>query len=90
MVVIGGEQIYREALPRARRLYLTEVHADVDGDAVLPSMRREEWREVSRERHDASESNPYDYSFVVLEIIWLVVEPFMVELMHSLKILLLD
>ena len=67
LVVIGGEQIYREALPRARRLYLTEVHADVEGDAVLPSMRREEWREVSRERHGASETNPYDYSFVVLE-----------------------
>jgi len=67
LVVIGGEQIYREALPRAQRLYLTEVHADVEGDAVLPPMRREEWREVSRERHSASENNPYDYSFVVLE-----------------------
>jgi dihydrofolate reductase len=67
LVVIGGEQIYREALPRARRLYLTEVHADIEGDAVLPPVRWEEWREVSRERHAAGGANPYDYSFVVFE-----------------------
>ena len=67
LVVIGGEQIYREALPRTQRLYLTEVHADVDGDAYLPDICREDWREVSRELHGASDTNPYDYSFVVLE-----------------------
>ena len=67
LVVIGGEQIYREALPMAQRLYLTEVHADVEGDAMLPPIRWEEWREISRERHGASGGNPYDYSFVVFE-----------------------
>jgi dihydrofolate reductase len=67
LVVIGGEQIYREALPRAQRLYLTEVHADIDGDTVLPPVRWEEWREISRERHTAQGANPYDYSFVVFE-----------------------
>ena len=67
LVVIGGEQIYREALPMAQRLYLTEVHADVQGDAVLPPIRWDEWREISRERHAANGSNPYDYSFVVFE-----------------------
>jgi dihydrofolate reductase len=67
LVVIGGEQIYREALPMAQRIYLTEVHADVEGDAVLPPVRWEEWSEISRERHAASGTNPYDYSFVVFE-----------------------
>ena len=67
LVVIGGEQIYREALPRTQRLYLTEVHADIEGDARLPPIRPEEWREISRERHCATAANPYDYSFVVLE-----------------------
>ena len=67
LVVIGGEQIYREALPRAQRLYLTEVHADIEGDTVLPPVRWEEWREVSRERHTAGGANAYDYSFVVFE-----------------------
>ena len=67
MVVIGGAEIYREALPLARRLYLTEVHAVVDGDARLPDIDWDCWREVRRERHDAEGNNPYDYSFVVFE-----------------------
>jgi dihydrofolate reductase len=67
LVVIGGAEIYREALPLARRLYLTEVHAVVDGDARLPDIDWDCWREVRRERHDAEGNNPYDYSFVVFE-----------------------
>ena len=67
LVVIGGAEIYAAALPRAQRLYLTEVHADVAGDAVLPAVDWSEWREISRERHAAVPPNPYDYSFVLLE-----------------------
>ena len=65
LVVIGGAEIYREAIPGADRLYLTEVHAQVEGDAYLPEIDWRQWREVSRERHGASGPNPYDYSFVV-------------------------
>lgn len=67
VVVIGGAEIYRLAMPRAGRLYVTEVHASVEGDALLPPINWSEWREVSRERHSASASNPYDYSFVLYE-----------------------
>ncbi len=67
LVVIGGGQIYAEAMPLVRRMYLTEVHADVTGDAWFPDWNPDEWREVSRERHPAIEPNPYDYSFVVYE-----------------------
>lgn len=67
LVVIGGAEIYREALPRAERLYLTEVHAVIQGDAVLPEVDWAQWREVGRERHAAEAPNPYDYSFVVYE-----------------------
>lgn len=66
-VVIGGAEIYREALPLAARLYLTRVHADVPGDVYLPEIDLSAWREVSRERRAAEEPNPYDYSFVVYE-----------------------
>lgn len=66
-VVIGGAEIYREALPRADRLYFTEVHAAVDGDAMLPPIHWPDWQEVSREHHKASADNPLDYSFVVFE-----------------------
>ena len=67
LMVIGGAAIYAEALPRADRLYLTEVHAEVPGDAYLPELDLAQWRECSRQRHGASETNPYDYSFVVYE-----------------------
>ena len=67
LMVIGGAEIYTNAIPLAQRLYLTQVHADVEGDARLPEIYWSRWREVSRERFAASEDNPYDYSFVVFE-----------------------
>lgn len=67
LMVIGGAEIYRTALLAADRLYLTEVHAEVEGDAYLPQIDWTAWREVFRERHEASENNPYGYSFVVFE-----------------------
>lgn len=67
LMVIGGAEIYAAALPRADRLYLTEVHAEVEGDAVLPPIDWDDWRELHRERHRAVPPNPYDYSFVVFE-----------------------
>ncbi|MEX1032163.1 MAG: type 3 dihydrofolate reductase [Cellvibrionaceae bacterium] len=67
VMVIGGAQIYREALSAAQRLYLTRVHARVEGDTYFPEIRDDEWREVSREEHKAEATNPYDHSFVVLD-----------------------
>lgn len=46
--VIGGAEIYRATLPIATRLFLTEVHRDVEGDASFPPFDRAEWREVER------------------------------------------
>lgn len=66
-VVIGGSEIYRVTLPLADRLYITEVHASVEGDAMLPQVEWDDWREVRRERHVAQAPNPYDYSFVFYE-----------------------
>lgn len=65
LVVIGGAEIYRAAIPMAARLYVTEIHASVEGDAYLPDIDWTEWREIERERHVAHGDNPYDYSFVV-------------------------
>src|SRR5690606_24817841 len=66
-IVMGGAEIYAQALPRADRLYLTQVHADVHGDAVFPEIDLDQWQELGREDFEASGPNPYDYSFVVLE-----------------------
>lgn len=67
VVVIGGAQIYALTLPNADRLYLTQVHAEVEGDAHFPMFDLTQWHELGREDYSASGPNPYDYSFVVLE-----------------------
>lgn len=66
VMVIGGEQIYRAALPVAQTLYLTRVDADIEGDAFFPEIDSS-WNEVSRESFSASGHNPYDYAFCVLQ-----------------------
>ncbi|MCL2021159.1 MAG: dihydrofolate reductase [Betaproteobacteria bacterium] len=50
MFVIGGEQIYRAALPFAQRLLLTEINLDVAGDAWFPAFSENEWQEIQREQ----------------------------------------
>lgn len=65
IVVIGGAEVYDLMLPKAECLYLTEVHAKVEGDTYFPDHEKAQWREVGRELFQASGSNPYDYSFVV-------------------------
>lgn len=67
VVVIGGAEIYALSLPKADRLYMTQVHADVEGDAHFPEFNINEWREIARENHNSSETNPYPYSFLILE-----------------------
>ncbi len=67
VMVIGGASIYEEALPKADRLYLTHVHAEVKGDAYFPEIDLSQWAQVTCEDHDASEKNPYAYSFAVYD-----------------------
>lgn len=66
IVVIGGAQIYGQALSRAHRLYLTEVKKDVAGDAFFPDWDKAAWQEVARQNHHY-EPAALDYSFVVYE-----------------------
>jgi dihydrofolate reductase len=63
--VIGGAEIYREALPLADRLYLTEVHGQFSADAYFPEYDRAAWYEAARERRVAEDG--LEYSFVVYE-----------------------
>lgn len=67
LMIIGGAQIYAQALPLAQRLYLTEVHAEPEGDASFPQFDRSQWQEVAREEHAASASNACAYDFLVLD-----------------------
>ena len=65
--VIGGAAVFAEALPRARRLYLTEVEGEPKGDVVFPAFDETDWREVRREAHPAGPDDDYPFVFRVLE-----------------------
>lgn len=67
IMVIGGGQIYAEALPLAQRLYVTEVDVEAQGDVSFPSIDPQAWREVAREPHPADDRHPYGFVFRVLE-----------------------
>jgi dihydrofolate reductase len=62
--VIGGAQLYAEALPRADRLLLTEIHADFEGDTFLPAPAPADWSEHGREHHAATDTRTYGFDFV--------------------------
>jgi len=63
--VIGGGQIYREALPRADILHVTHVEATVEGDAFFPAIDPALWEPVSSERVPAGEKDVYPTRYVV-------------------------
>ena len=71
LMVIGGADLYRQTLPRARRIYLTEVLADLGppapDDVRLPAFDRGDFREVWREEHAADERHAHAFRFVILE-----------------------
>ncbi len=62
--VIGGAQLYAEALGRADRLLLTEIDADFEGDTFMPAAAAEDWAEAGREHHPANETRAYAFDFV--------------------------
>jgi len=65
VMIIGGAQLYKMALGDVARMYVTEVHAKIEGDVAFPEFSREGWVETSRERKDPEEGHAY--SFVVME-----------------------
>ncbi|HYM60872.1 MAG TPA: dihydrofolate reductase [Thermoanaerobaculia bacterium] len=65
--IVGGGEIYVQALPRAGRLYLTRIHAEVEGDTQFPEIDASEWRLIDSEHCEADENNQYPYSFLTYE-----------------------
>lgn len=65
--VIGGTALFAEALATADTIYLTRVHAEFEGDAVFPKFDLATWQEVSRERHEIDDRNPYAWTILVYE-----------------------
>ncbi len=65
--VVGGGEIYRQALPIADRLHVTHVLADFDGDARFPPIDPAEWRQVSSEDVPAGERDSHATRYAVYE-----------------------
>jgi dihydrofolate reductase len=65
--VIGGHALFELALPRARRIYISEIDAEVEGDVTMPAFDETQWREVRREVHPKAEGDDYGFTFRVLE-----------------------
>ena len=67
VMVIGGSEVYDLFLPVVDRVYLTRVHASVDGDAFFTGLDESEWQLVSDEPHAADERNEFPFSFRLYE-----------------------
>jgi dihydrofolate reductase len=67
IMVIGGDDVFRAAMPLAERIYLTEVHASPKADTWLKDFNLKDWRELFRERHEPGPKDQYPFSFVLLE-----------------------
>ena len=65
--IVGGADIYRQALPLVDRIYLTEVDADVLGDTQFPEFDRAAWAIVERSEHSADQRNDHPHAFSVLQ-----------------------
>ncbi|MFA5938621.1 MAG: dihydrofolate reductase [Sinimarinibacterium sp.] len=67
LMVIGGADLYRQTLPLAQRLYLTEVDAALEGDTHFPPLDPAQWQELAAETHEADDRHAHAYRFRTLE-----------------------
>ena len=65
--VIGGAMIYNFLMPYVKKMYVTEIKQEFDGDAFFPIIDSEEWKETSRTTGIKNEENNLDYDFVTYE-----------------------
>lgn len=65
--IVGGAEIYRQAMHLTNRIYLTIVHQSFDADTFFPEIDYKDWKETEREDHEADEKHQFSYSFITLE-----------------------
>ncbi len=64
--IIGGGNVYEQALKITDKIYLTEVKASIEGDAFFPALNIDEWKEIVRTFYQKDEKNEYDFDFIEL------------------------
>ncbi len=62
--VVGGATIYKLLMPYAKKMYITEINQEFDGDVSFPEINMDEWKIESSEEGIKNEENPYDYKYV--------------------------
>ena len=67
VMIMGGAQLYEQTIGRADRLYVTLVHASIEGDVCFPEIDWEHWHEISAEDFRADDKNEFDFSFYVFD-----------------------
>lgn len=67
VMVLGGGEIYKQALPLIHKIYLTKIHAAYTGDTFFPELKTSDWILASAEDHPADEKNPHTYTFLIYE-----------------------
>jgi dihydrofolate reductase len=65
--IIGGGEIFKQTMGIVSRIYLTRVHATVEGDTFYPEINRDEWKLVDEQSFPADEKHKYSYTFQVWE-----------------------
>jgi dihydrofolate reductase len=65
--IVGGAEIYRQAIPLTDRIYLTIIDHDFEGDTFFPELNPDEWQETKHEDFEPDEKNKYKYKFITLE-----------------------
>lgn len=65
--IIGGAEIYKQGMKFTQRMYITEIHATIEGDTHFPSFNHDEWEEVSRIHHGKDERHQHAFDFVIYE-----------------------
>jgi len=67
VIIMGGGQLYKQILPKADKLYITRIHADIEGDTYFPDWTAFQWSEVARVHHAKDERHAYEFDFITLE-----------------------
>lgn len=68
LFVIGGEEVYKQAIKYANKLYVTEIDHEFDKvDTFFPYVNIDEWAAIEHEKYPADENNDYDYRFITYE-----------------------
>ena len=65
--VIGGAMIYNFLMPYVKKMYVTQIEKDFEGDTFFPRIDETKWKEISREKGMKNEENNLDYEYIVYE-----------------------